>query len=70
MGTSDSKPHQSTVQNFLAQILTNAKATSTPADTVVAGVETKTCAACGAARPDDTDLRLCAFCGNNFSSNR
>lgn len=31
-----------------------------------AGSETKKCRCCGAARPADSDLKICAFCGTSF----
>ena len=31
-----------------------------------AGLETKKCKSCGAARPVETDLSICEFCGKRF----
>jgi hypothetical protein len=51
-----------------AGIFANALATtpSYAADRQGAGVETKMCGTCGAARPAGTDLRTCDFCGGSL----
>ncbi|MDF2191088.1 hypothetical protein [Paraflavitalea sp. CAU 1676] len=52
--------------NLLANILNNSLTSSTKYDQQKAGLETRTCGGCGAARPDGTDLSTCDFCGFEF----
>ncbi len=52
--------------SLLAQILANANASTAKHAPVKAAVETKVCASCGAARPEDTDLKRCDYCGHEF----
>jgi len=52
--------------NPLDDILANALNTTKKVGDLAAGMETKKCKICGAARPDDTDLKFCDFCGNQF----
>lgn len=47
-------------------IFANAMMTSLNTGTASAQVNTKTCDCCGAARPNNSDLRTCQFCGNEF----
>lgn len=51
-----------TLQDILANAL---KSTANHANGK-AGLETKTCTQCGAARPADTNLRYCDYCSNPF----
>ena len=51
--------------DFLAKILANATANAPP-EAVTAGVETRVCRTCGAARPEGTDLKRCDYCGTEF----
>lgn len=50
----------------LQDILANAMKSTIQQPAAKAGLETKTCTSCGAARPADTDLRYCDFCNNPF----
>lgn len=52
--------------DFLANILSNSLHTTPAQQPQKAGLETRTCGSCGAARPEDTDLSICAFCGFEF----
>ncbi len=53
-------------KNILDDILANAFSSTKKYEETNAGLETKKCNGCGAARPDDTDLQYCDFCGNQF----
>ncbi len=53
-------------KNILDDILANAVSSTKKHEETSAGLETKKCKSCGAARPDDTDLRYCDFCGDQF----
>lgn len=58
---------QSTKPNSaLLGILGNALNSSLKHKNQVAGLETKRCPNCSAARPADTDLQYCAYCGHKF----
>jgi len=59
------EPKPPVSSDLLAQILANATADDAP-ETVRAGVETRVCRTCGAARPEGTDLTRCDYCGNDF----
>lgn len=48
----------------LGAIFGNAHRTAVRFGPVADGVEALRCGCCGAARPGDSDLRTCAFCGN------
>ncbi|MBO9634524.1 MAG: hypothetical protein J7578_15525 [Chitinophagaceae bacterium] len=50
----------------LQEILANALKSTHTHQEAKAGLETKTCARCGAARPADTALRYCDYCSNPF----
>jgi hypothetical protein len=50
----------------VAGIFANAQRTTTRFAEVRDGVRTKKCPLCGAARPEGTDLRACAFCGQSL----
>lgn len=52
--------------NLLANILGNALNTSAKHGQQLAGLETRTCGSCGAARPEGTELHTCAYCGFEF----
>jgi hypothetical protein len=52
--------------DLLKGILGNALKTSMEFNAGNAGVETKKCKNCGAARPEDTDLQFCNYCGYKF----
>lgn len=52
--------------NPLLNILGNAVQSSIKYDQTTSGLETKTCKSCGAARPADTDLQTCDYCGYKF----
>lgn len=49
-----------------ASIFANAQLTSVRLGDEKEAVKTRKCASCGAARPEGTDLKLCAFCGKDF----
>ena len=51
--------------NLLNDILKNALKTTKNVD-AKAGLETKKCKNCQAARPDGTDLKYCDYCGYQF----
>ncbi|MHA7060029.1 hypothetical protein ACWGOQ_0022570 [Aquimarina sp. M1] len=53
-------------KNLLDDILGNAAASTKKYEEINAGLETKKCKSCGAARPSDTDLKYCDFCENQF----
>jgi hypothetical protein len=50
----------------LAGIFANAQATTIRHADTQDGVATRKCDACGAARPEGTDLRKCAYCGGDL----
>lgn len=50
----------------LGGIFNNARKTSIGLNYKAAETKTRKCQSCGAARPDDTDLRTCDFCGYTF----
>lgn len=50
----------------LAGIFANAAITTKTFEKQDAGAITKKCRCCGAARPSDTELKTCAFCGTSF----
>jgi ribosomal protein L40E len=51
--------------SFLAGILKNAKAAPKHGVTK-AGLETKVCSKCGAARAEGSDLTTCEYCGGSY----
>ncbi|MBW1295037.1 hypothetical protein [Aquimarina litoralis] len=53
-------------KNLLDSILGNALSSTNKFEETNAGLETKKCKSCGAARPSDTNLRYCDFCGTPF----
>ena len=57
----DKKP----INPFLA-ILGNAIQSSQKDNLTKPGTETITCKSCGAARPNDTNLQFCDYCGYQF----
>lgn len=54
------------INNALLGILGNALNSSLKHQKTGAGLETKRCPNCSAARPADTDLQYCAYCGHKF----
>lgn len=50
----------------LQDILANAMKSAVDYGSTKAGLETKTCSNCGAARPADTNLQFCDYCNNPF----
>lgn len=54
------------VNTALLGILGNALGSTLKHQGTSAGVETKRCPTCSAARPADADLQHCAFCGHQF----
>jgi len=50
----------------LSSIFANAQMTSVRLGDAAPDVKARKCTCCGAARPEGTDLRSCAFCGNDF----
>ncbi len=50
----------------LMNILGNALYTTKKHNVEDAGLETKKCKSCGAARPADTNLKYCDYCGEQF----
>jgi hypothetical protein len=52
--------------NPLLNILGNAVQSSIKYNQTSSGLETKTCKSCGAARPAETDLKTCDYCGFQF----
>ncbi|MFT3838697.1 MAG: hypothetical protein QM723_17085 [Myxococcaceae bacterium] len=50
---------------FLANILRNAKA-APKHGVAAAGLETRVCSKCGAARAEGSDLTVCEYCGGSF----
>jgi hypothetical protein len=50
----------------LAGIFANAQASTVRHDQAKDGVKTKKCPACGGARPADSDLTVCSFCGKDL----
>lgn len=50
----------------LLNILGNALSSSIKHEKSAAGLETKKCPNCSAARPADTDLQYCDYCGYKF----
>ncbi|WP_108867041.1 hypothetical protein [Aquimarina aquimarini] len=57
---------EDTQKDFLDDILANALSSTKKHKEANAGLETKKCKSCGAARPEDTNLQYCDFCGNQF----
>ncbi len=53
----------------LGGIFANAANTSTRHERNTESVNTETCGCCGAARPADTSLNVCAFCGSRLFDN-
>ena len=51
--------------SFLAGILKNAKA-APKHEVAKAGLETRVCSKCGAARAEGSDLTVCEYCGGSF----
>lgn len=50
----------------IQDILANALKSTNTHPNAKAGLETKTCTNCGAARPADTQLRYCDYCQHPF----
>jgi hypothetical protein len=50
----------------VASIFANAQMTAVRLGDAKESVKTKKCPACGAGRPDGSDLRACAFCGTDL----
>ena len=50
----------------MLSIFANALATTAAQQQTAEQLSTKTCGCCGAARPGDTSLKTCAYCGNAF----
>jgi hypothetical protein len=61
-----SEPTPKPLNGALTNLLNNALRTSLKHDKTSTGVETRKCPQCSAARPDDTDLSHCSFCGYKF----
>ena len=61
----ESPPPKKPAAPFLAGILKNAKA-APKYGVAGAGLETRVCAKCGAARAEGSDLTKCEFCGASF----
>ncbi|WP_298548332.1 hypothetical protein [uncultured Aquimarina sp.] len=53
-------------KSVLDDILGNAISSTKKYEETNAGLETKKCKNCGAARPSDTDLKYCDFCESQF----
>ena len=51
----------------LLNILANSLNYSLKYQSDKANATTRKCSSCGAARPADTDLEICDFCGNHFT---
>ncbi|WP_343914539.1 hypothetical protein [Aquimarina litoralis] len=64
--TDKTNKDQNKEKSLLDDILGNAISSTNKFDEATAGLETKKCKSCGAARPSDTDLQYCDFCGNQF----
>ncbi len=62
----DNNKDEKKEKNILDDILGNAISSTKKYEETNAGLETKKCISCGAARPSDTDLKYCDFCGNQF----
>ncbi|MCK0161180.1 hypothetical protein [Allomuricauda sp. F6463D] len=56
----------SSKKDLLNGILTNAIESNQNNVQTSAGLETKICKNCGAARPKDTNLKYCDYCGYEF----
>jgi hypothetical protein len=56
----------SSVSPLLAGIIGNALQSSVSPQQQAAGLETKKCKNCGAARPAETNLQYCDYCGHQF----
>ena len=50
----------------LMNILANAFGSTQKHQQSGPALETKTCGSCGAARPSDTNLQFCDYCGHQF----
>ncbi|WP_378183429.1 hypothetical protein [Aquimarina sp. SS2-1] len=66
MKNNNSKNKDEEKKSILDDILGNALSSTKKYEETTAGLETKRCKSCGAARPSDTDLKYCDFCGNQF----
>ena len=64
-GTNDPPKPPPPKNPFLANLIRNAKATSQRGATE-AGLETRVCSKCGAARAEGSDLTVCEYCGGSF----
>ena len=53
-------------RGLLGGIIRTTKATATNLTPQDASVAARKCRSCGAGRPEDTDLRVCAYCGDRF----
>lgn len=62
----DDKTDRPAVSPQLAFILGNALKSSDSMQQQQAGLETKKCSNCGAARPADTNLQFCDYCNASF----
>jgi len=62
----DAEKNQKEKKSVLDDILGNAISSTKKHEEANAGLETKKCKNCGAARPSDTDLKYCDFCENEF----
>ena len=52
--------------SFLDDILGNAISSTKKHEETKADLETKSSKSCGAARPAETNLKYCDYCGNEF----
>jgi hypothetical protein len=66
MQENDKENSKEEEKNLLDDILANALSSTKKYEETNAGLETKRCKSCGAARPEDTDLKYCDFCGDQF----
>lgn len=53
----------------ISNIFANAQKTTTKFEKINSSIETKVCKCCGAPRVENSDLKFCSFCGNNFFKN-
>jgi hypothetical protein len=62
----DGKRQVAKKPSLLGNILKNTQDTSAKYEATKAQSQTLLCKTCGAARPDDAALEVCAYCGNTF----
>jgi hypothetical protein len=64
--TNPAKDRQKLTDDLLKNILGNAVQTTIQYEQQSAASDAKKCSQCNAARPADTDLKVCDYCGHQF----